>query len=224
MWYSNNPLENISKLLFQIELFKKAGWTVIQPPVPLIPDGTVTLPSLRIPRVLFRVLICSNIGTVQGLFSCFRSPTVDVFQVAVHECPDAGWETCDGGCQWDIDSEDVWKAGYVLTHFYIHFKGNYCATSQGKWRFHLKQSKQPALEKVLKQALASRNNSVIFLLSTSVTSIWSSFAPYSLQHIKVWVATKVIARMPLNQLFKCKLPSLRSISVLQRWSVPVAEW
>lgn len=33
--------------------------------------------------------------------------------------------------------------------------------------------------------LASKNHSVIFLLNTSVIEIWSSFAPYSLLHIKV---------------------------------------
>lgn len=79
MWYSKNPLENIFIFFFQIELFKKAGWTVIQPPVPLIPDGIVTLPFPRIPRVLLRVLIRSNTGTAQGFFSCFRSPSLDVF-------------------------------------------------------------------------------------------------------------------------------------------------
>lgn len=71
--------------------------------------------------------------------------------------------------------------------------------------------------------LASENNSVIFLLNTSVVEICSSFAPCSLQHIKVWIATKVMARMPLNELFKCKLSSLRSTWVLQRLSAPIAE-
>lgn len=66
--------------------------------------------------------------------------------------------------------------------------------------------------------LASKNNSVIFLLSTPVVEMWSCFALCSLQHIKVWVATKVIARISLNELFKCKLSSLRSTSVLQKLS------
>lgn len=58
--------------------------------------------------------------------------------MALHERPNAGREARDGGCQRDIDPEDVWKAGYVLTHFHIYLKENYCATSQSKWRFHLK--------------------------------------------------------------------------------------
>lgn len=54
--------------------------------------------------------------------------------------------------------------------------------------------------------LASKNNSVIFLLNTPVIEMWSSFALCSLQHIKVWVATKVIARISLNELLNVNCP------------------
>lgn len=37
----------------------------------------------------------------------FRSPTVDVVQVAFHECLNAGRKACYGGCQRGPDSKDV---------------------------------------------------------------------------------------------------------------------
>lgn len=43
----------------------------------------------------------------------FRSPTLDVIQMAFHECLNARWKACHGGCQWSPNSKDVWKTGYV---------------------------------------------------------------------------------------------------------------
>lgn len=32
-------MTEVSCVFVQIEMFKKAGWTVVQPPTPVIPDG-----------------------------------------------------------------------------------------------------------------------------------------------------------------------------------------
>lgn len=47
------------------------------------------------------------------VIAIFRSPTLDVVQMAFHECLNARWKACYGGCQRSPDSKDVWKAGYV---------------------------------------------------------------------------------------------------------------
>ncbi|OXB79438.1 UNVERIFIED_CONTAM: hypothetical protein H355_007647 [Colinus virginianus] len=56
-------LSNPDRPCHQIELFKKAGWTVIHPPVPLIPDGILILSFLRIPGVFLIVFLWNDIGT-----------------------------------------------------------------------------------------------------------------------------------------------------------------
>lgn len=35
-------LTSLGFLVLQIDLFKKAGWTIVTPPTPVIPDGTFT--------------------------------------------------------------------------------------------------------------------------------------------------------------------------------------
>lgn len=45
-----NPVANVDLsllgcLILQIDLFKKAGWTIVTPPSPVIPDGMSTLTS-----------------------------------------------------------------------------------------------------------------------------------------------------------------------------------
>lgn len=60
--------------------------------------------------------------TILKVVAIFRSPTLDVIQMAFHECLNARWKTCYGGCQWSPNSKDVWKAGYVqyIKHVVIY--------------------------------------------------------------------------------------------------------
>lgn len=80
-------------------------------------------------------LLLHNTGvTIKGHCACLcRPPAVDVLQVAVHERPDAGWETCDGWRQWEHHSQNVWKSWWVHPNSPLfgerpeQFTGHHCA-------------------------------------------------------------------------------------------------
>lgn len=106
-------------LFHQVDMFKKAGWTVVKPPIPVIPDGGYS-----------RQKLFSFTHKKRWYFDCFfywknptlllsRSPTVDVLQMAVHERPDAGWEACHGWRQWNHHSENVWEPRWASISTFI---------------------------------------------------------------------------------------------------------
>lgn len=64
-------------------MFKKAGWTIVKPPTPLIPDGQCLNDDLQLIQV-------SRFDLNTTCLCLRRPPPVDVLQMAVHECPDVG--------------------------------------------------------------------------------------------------------------------------------------
>ena len=80
-----------SPLLFvpspQVDMFKKAGWTIVKPPTPLIPDSGFQSKTYLLLHQ--QNALISSLYKKHSLFPC-RPPAVDVLQVAVHERPDVG--------------------------------------------------------------------------------------------------------------------------------------
>ena len=75
-------LSNPERPCNQIDMFKRAGWKVVQPPTPQIPDCTLHLSC-------FLLDLCVVVSCVACCAGC-SAPTVDVVQVVVNECVDVG--------------------------------------------------------------------------------------------------------------------------------------